>query len=104
MAWDPSITQKVRQALLEDGHADVVIEQLAGHFRALESRILVLERDVRLLQSAEQKRLTETQVIGILNARVGKVAVDWSKWGSRAALLAAGGLLVRLAWKGLHAP
>lgn len=104
MAYDPSITQKVRTALLEAGHSDLVVEQLAAHFRALEGEIATLKRDVRLLQIADTKRLTDTGVNRILDARVGRTAIDWGKWGIRAALLAAGGLVIRLAWKGLHAP
>jgi phage host-nuclease inhibitor protein Gam len=89
---------------MEDGHADVVIEQLAGHFRALEKEITTLKRDVKLLQDAERDRLTDTGVVRILDARNGKAAIGWTKWGIRAALLAAGSYVVKLAWKGLHAP
>jgi hypothetical protein len=104
MSFDPTITQKVRQALLEDGHSDLVVEQLSAHFRALESEIVTLKRDVRLLQIAETARVTDSGVHRIIDAAAGRAAVDWTKWGIRAVLLAAGGLVGKFLWKGINAP
>lgn len=99
--WNPTITQKVRQALLEDGHSDLVVEQLAGHFREIETRIERLERDVKLLQDAERERLTESGVFRIVESRFNKGAVDWMKVAVRAGLIGACGLVLKFAWKGL---
>lgn len=104
MPFDPTITQKVRAQLLEDGHAELVVEGLAEHFRELEIEIGTLKRDLRLLQIAETNRVTDTGVHKAISAHLNKDAVDWLKWGIRAALLGAGGLVARLAWKGMHAP
>lgn len=102
--FDPSITQKVRAQLLEDGHAELVVEGLAEHFKAIEARLEVLERDNRLAKIAEQKRVTDTGVHRAIVDQANKDAVNWLRWGIRAALLGAGGLVARLAWKGMHAP
>lgn len=104
MPFDPSITQKVRAQLIEDGHSDLVVEQLAGAFGELEARLESLERDNRIAKIAETKRVTDTGVHRAISAHLNKDAVDWLKWGIRAALLGAGGLVARLVWKGMHAP
>lgn len=102
MPFDPTITQKVREALIEDGHAELVVEGLAEHFKAVEVRLERLERDAQLAKLAEQHRVTDSGVHRIVIAHRNKDAVDWLKWVSRAALLGAGGFIARLAWKGLH--
>ena len=104
MPFDPTITQKVRTALLEAGHSDLVVEQIGAQFRELEHQLYDARRDIKLLQDAERSRVTDSGVHRIVKAEFNRGAVDWMKWGTRAAVLAAGGLLVKLAWKGLHAP
>lgn len=104
MPFDPTITQKVRTQLIEDGHSDLVVEQLSAAFGAVEGRLEVLERDVRLLQIAETRRVTDSGVHKAIVEHANKDAVNWLRWGIRAALIGAGGLVARLAWKGMHAP
>lgn len=104
MPFDPTITQKVRTQLLEDGHSELVVESLAEHFKVIEQHLELLARDVRLLQIADQKRVTDTGVQRIIDAKIGAESLDWVKWGIRALVLGAGGFIARLAWKGLHAP
>jgi hypothetical protein len=104
MPWDPSITQKVREALLEAGHSDLVVETLAEHFKTLERRLETLERDNQLAKLADQKRVTDTGVQRIIDGNRGRAAINWGTWAVRALLLGVFSIIGRLAWKGLHAP
>lgn len=106
MPFDPTITQKVRTALLEAGHPDLVVEEISASVRELEREIYTLKRDVKLLQDAERERLTGTGAWRVVKAKLEEETIDWLKWAIRGTLALIGtglfGGLCRLAWKGLH--
>ena len=111
---DPTITQKTRTILLENGDIDVVVETVIDGMRDVEqmARSGLNDHDTRIkmLEDAERNRVTESGVWRIVKGKLDGEAVGWMKWGTRAALggLGAAGLgllgwVLKLAWKGLHA-
>lgn len=102
--FDPTITQKVRASLIEDGHSDLVIETLTAGLCEMESEIQRIARDVLLLQASDRERLTQTGVWTFIKAKLDAQVIDWGTWALRGAI-AAGvaavlGVLAKLAWKG----
>jgi hypothetical protein len=81
--FQPSISQKVRTALIESGNEDLVNEIYTDALSQFEERIYVLERDVRLLQQAEQDRITRSGVWTIVKGKLDSEAVDWMRWAAR---------------------
>ncbi len=111
---DPTITQKVRTLLYDAGHGDVVNEILVDGMRDVEQMarggLNDHEKRLLMLEEAERDRLTRTTVIELIKAKAHSNTAGWVKWGTRAmlaglgaVLLSALGLLLKLAWKGLHA-
>jgi hypothetical protein len=111
--YDPTITSKVRTALMEDGHYDLVAEQLVDAMRDIESmsRSGLTDHDkrIKILEDGERDRLTQTSVTRLIDAKLTASAVGWGKWAIRGviagigtALLAGFYQLCALAWKGLH--
>lgn len=93
------ITSRIRAAVdrSEDPHLliDMVREEQGEH----DERLTDLERDVKLLQDAERDRLTRTGVWPIVKAKLDEEAVDWVKWGVRAAFCGFGtAMLSGMAW------
>jgi len=106
---DFSITQKIRTALIEDGHADLAIEQITQPISELEEAHARLQMRVVALEQERVNWQTESGVHRILEAKVQKTAFDWMRFAINGALGALGlGVLwgikvvAMLAWKGLH--
>lgn len=110
---DPTITQRVRTALYDAGHGDIVNEILIDGMRDVEqmSRTGLEDhgRRILMLEEAQRNRLTDSGVWKIVQAKLDKKTVDWVTWAVRAALGGIGlaflsllAVIGRLAWKGLH--
>jgi hypothetical protein len=108
---DPTITQKVRQALYDSGNETLVHEIVVDGMRDVEqmTRTGLSDHEKRLLmlEEAQRDRVTESGVWRIVEGKLHGEAVGWMKWGTRAALggLGAAGLgllgwVLHLAWKG----
>jgi hypothetical protein len=104
--FDPTITQKVRAALIEDGHSDLVVEGLTAGLSLMEQEIQRIGRDVLLLQASDRDRLTQTGVWTFIKAKLDAQVIDWGTWALRGAIgagvagvLAVLGMLGHLAWK-----
>lgn len=112
--YDPTITQRTRTILLENGDIDVVVETLIDGMRDVEqmSRSGLSDHETRLKMLEDWRRephVTESGVWRIVKGKLDGEAVGWVKWGTRAALGGLGaagiglvGLLLKFAWKGLH--
>ncbi len=96
---DFSISQKIRVALIEDGHTALAVESICAPVRELEEDIETLRRRIMALERERVNWQTESGVHRLLDEREGKIAGDWGKWGIRlligAALTAAFAVLVR---------
>ncbi len=105
MPHDFSITQKVRTALREAGRDDLVDEQIVAAIRALEGELRAELQELRAkihgVENMARERATITGVHRAISEAGGKQAVDWLKWGKRAGLAAALGVLIKLAIRGL---
>lgn len=105
MAHDFSITQKVRTALREAGRDDLVDEQIVAAIRALEGELRAELQELRGritgVENMARDRATMTGVHRAIREAGGKQAIDWIKWGKRAAIVAALGVLIKLAIRGL---
>lgn len=107
---DHTITQRVRTALYDAGHADLVNETIIDGLRDMEqmarSGLSDHEKRLAMLEEAQRARLTDSGVWKIVKGRLEAQTVDWVKWATRAAVAGIGGTLLavvgRLAWKGLH--
>lgn len=106
---DMTITSKVRTALMEDEHYDLVAEQLVDSMRNIESMARVeikkLQDRVFALESERTEFLKESGVIRVLEARRGKSVREWLKWGVRKLLPWLGALIfggLCYAFKGMH--
>lgn len=110
---DPTITQKVRTALYDSGHADLVNEIIIDGMRDVEqmTRAGLTDHGKRLLmlEESERDRLTKTTVLELIRIKDASETVSWVKWAKRAALAGIGtsilagiGWVLSLAWKGLH--
>lgn len=106
---DFSITQKIRTALIEDGHTDLAIEQITRPIAELEEAHARLQMRVMALEQEKVNWQTESGVHRILEAKVEKTAFNWMKLAANGALGAAGlgalwgiKVVAELAWKGLH--
>jgi hypothetical protein len=105
---DYSITQKIRTALIEDGHTDLAIEQITQPISELEAAHALLLNRVVALEQEKVKWQTESGVYRILDKKVQKTAFNWMKIATRGLVLSLGALflwgievVVKLAWKGL---
>lgn len=106
---DFSITQKIRTALIEDGHTDLAIEQITQPISELEEAHARLQMRVVALEQEKVNWQTESGVHRIIDAKVEKTAFNWIKLAVNGALGALGlsllwalKLVAVLAWKGLH--
>lgn len=86
---DFSVSQRIKVALIEDGHTDLAIEAITKPIRELEEEHALLQKRVRALELEKVNFQTESGVHRLIDAKVGKAATDWSKWGTRLALAAA---------------
>jgi hypothetical protein len=97
------ITRRLRAAVdrSEDPHLliDMVREEQQEHVE----RLATLERDVKLLQDAERKRVTDSGVWRIVKGKLEEETIDWFRWAIRGTLGAVGVLIItalfRLVWK-----
>lgn len=110
---DPTITQKVRTALYDSGHADLVNEIIIDGMRDVEqmTRAGLTDHGKRLLmlEEAERDRLTKTTVLELIRIKDANETVSWVKWAKRAVLGGIGGFILAgiswvlsLAWKGFR--
>ena len=110
---DPTITQKVRQALYDSGNEDLVHEIVIDGMRDVEqmsrSGLTDHERRIKMLEDNYRDRWTESGIWAVVKAKYDARTVDWGKWAFRsamagigAALLAGLAALGKLALKGLH--
>lgn len=108
--FDPSITQRVLAAIdrSEDPHLHIDILRRAIYQQA--TKISQLGSGLKLLQDSERERLTNTGVWTFVKAKLDAETAKSVVWAKRAALTGLGGafltglgLLIKLAWKGLHA-
>lgn len=111
--FDATITQKVRTALYDGGHADLVNEIIIDGMRDVEqmarSGLSDHEKRLLMLEEAERERLTKTTVIELIRMKDAAETVSWVKWVKRGVLVGIGTLILSgitwvlsLAWKGLH--
>jgi hypothetical protein len=82
--WQPTITQKIRTALVEAGHDELVTEILDTGLKELETTIEHLAQRVQALENAERERFTKTGALQLFKAESNKKAVDWGRWALRA--------------------
>lgn len=112
--YDMTITQRVRNVLMEGGHYDLVAEQMVDGLRDIEtmarSGLKELSERVKALELEREEFMKESGVIRVFDKKSNEQSVGWMKWGTRAALAGIGtallgviGWVLRLAWKGLHA-
>lgn len=108
--FDPTITQKVKNALFEAGREDLLDALRDSGMAELEENYDSLKKRVIALEQEKVKWVTESGVFRAIEKKAGKIAVNWGKLAMGgiitaigAALLAGMGLLIRLAWKGAHA-
>ena len=101
---DFSITQKVRTTLIESGHPNLVVESIGESVRELEEGLAVAIKRIEMLEQINYKRITDTGVNRIIDAKLNEAAIDWGKWalkGVMTFIVGTGVLaLVRAAWKG----
>jgi hypothetical protein len=80
-------------------HIDRVREEVFEHVQRLED----LERDVKLLKLAEQKRVTDSGVWKIVKGKLEEETIDWVKWAIRGTVGVVATLIItaafRLIWK-----
>jgi hypothetical protein len=115
--FNPTATQRMRARLLELDQPAVVVEALDDTIRDIETRYGESLEDhdtrIRLLEIAEQNRLTKTGVWTIVKGKIEDEAIDWWKWAVRGVLATVGAALVAatstglyklimLAWKGAN--
>lgn len=105
--FDPTITQKVKNALYEAGREDLLEALRDSGMEELETELDLAKKRIHALELEKQNFLTESGMFKALDKRAGKVAVSWGKRALQAAAGAAGlGLLsgfiwvLKLAWKG----
>lgn len=105
--FDPSITQKVKNALFEAGREDLLEALRDSGMAELEENYDLLKKRVTALEQEKVKWVTESGVYRAIEKKAGKVAIDWGKLAIKGAIGAAGtglaALVLKLAWKGLHA-
>lgn len=108
--FDPSITQKVKNALFEAGREDLLDALRDSGMAELEENYDLLKKRVIALEQEKVNWVTESGVYRAIEKKAGKIAVNWGKLAARgliaaagAALLAGFAWLVKMAWKGLHA-
>jgi len=105
--FDPSITQKVKNALFEAGREDLLEALRDSGMAELEENYDLLKKRVVALEQEKVNWVTESGVYRAIEKKAGRVAIDWGKWAIKGTLGAAGAAILawvlRLAWKGLHA-
>lgn len=105
--FDPSITQKVKNALYEAGREDLVEALRDSGMAELEEELHKAKERIHALELEKKNWLTESGMFRALDKRAGKVVVGWGKRMLHALVAAAGvGILsglvwvAKLAWKG----
>lgn len=97
---DFSVSQKIRVALIEDGHTDLAVESITQPIRELEEEHGLLKNRVKALELEKVKWLTESGVFRAIDAKMGKTTVSLVKrlvkWFGALALLVAGAVLNRI--------
>lgn len=104
--FDPSITQKVKNALYEAGREDLVEALRESGMAELETTVHKLTQRVISLEQEKVNFVTESGVYRAIGKKVGAAAIDWGKWAIRGtvatAALALASWIGRLAWKGMQ--
>ena len=97
---DFSVSQKIRVALIEDGHTDLAVESITQPIRELEEAHGHLVKRVKALELEKVNWQTESGVFRAIDKKMGRVTVSWVKravkWLGALALLAGGALLNRI--------
>lgn len=106
--FDPMVTQRVLAAIDKSDDPHLQIDILRRAVYQLAGKISQMGNAIKILQDAERERKnwTESGIYKVVEEQAGKKAVNWAavqlKIGLGAALLALLGLVLKLAWKGLH--
>lgn len=105
--FDPTITQKIENALRDAGRDDLVDALRKAGMRELEENLHKAEERLHALELEKKNWLTESGMFLALENKTAKVAVGWGKRALQAAAGAAGlGLvslfiwILKLAWIG----
>jgi hypothetical protein len=105
--FDPTITQKIKNALFEAGREDLVDALRDSGMAELEEELHKAKERIHALELEKKNWLTESGMFRALDRRAGKVAVSWGKRALQAAAGAVGiGAIsaivwvAKLAWKG----
>lgn len=105
--FDPTITQRVKNALYEAGREDLLEALRDSGMAELEEDLHKAKERIKALEIEKVNWLTESGMFRAIDKRAGKVAVGWGKKALQAAAGAAGlgvvSLLVwiiQLAWRG----
>lgn len=101
--FQPSITQKVKQALYDSGHEDLVDGILDSGLKEIEQTVDDLQKRVVMLEAGHRERVTATGVNKLIEARVNrtttKMAFKALPYLGGLALTAAGAVLSHIIWK-----
>lgn len=100
--FDPTITQKVKNALYDAGREDLVEALMESGLKELEEQVDLLKKRLVALEQEKVKWQTESGVYRILDKKVTKAAFNWMRWAIRGTLSVIGLGILKLAWKGLH--
>lgn len=107
--FDPTITQRVKNALFEAGREDLLEALRDSGMEELETELDLAKKRIHALELEKKNWLTESGMFRALDKRAGKVVMSWGKKALHTAAGAAGlGVvslliwLIKLAWKGWH--
>jgi hypothetical protein len=104
--FDPSITQKVKNALYEAGREDLLEALRDSGMAELEEECAKLKSRVIALEQEKVKWQTDSGVHRIIDARMNQKTAKAADWAVKAALKGLGaaalGWLAHAAWKGIH--
>ena len=97
--FDPTITQKVKNALYEAGRKDLVDALRDSGMAELEEELHNAKERIKALELERVNWLTESGMFRALDKRAGKVAVSYGKKALQAAAGAAGlGIVSLVIW------
>lgn len=108
--FDPSVTQRILAAIDRSDDPHLHIDIIRRAVFQLAGKLSQMGNAIKVLQDAERERITDTGVWKIVKGKLDAEKVDWVKWAIRAGLAGLGtaflslmAVVLRLAWKGLHA-
>lgn len=99
---DFSVSQRIRVALIEDGHTSLAVESITEPIRDLEEAHALLQKRVKALESEKVEWMTRSGVFRAINEKAGKVAINWGTWALKGTISAAALLLAGWIGKRLH--